>query len=119
MSIELSNLKTAAFALAGLVLVGGAIVADAVGDRGTSGPTELTAAADTPSIRTTQTPRKAPANVANAPQEVPAAEEDLVDEGSGLDPSGIDPTGYDPSPQEEPSTGPEVGAAGTPVEELN
>lgn len=122
MSDGLSNLKAAALALAGVVLVGGAILADAVADRTASAPTETETLADGRSKRTTRVPRAAPAAIpdsANASVEVPVDEEELIDDSTGSEPAGIDPSGYDPSPLDEQGAGPEPIAAGASAEEIS
>ncbi|WP_257596027.1 hypothetical protein [Parerythrobacter lacustris] len=91
-------------ALAGLVLVGGAVLVDSVSGIGTFGPREIDEPRQPPPAGPIGAPKGPPAGEPVVPVDQAAAmgsEDQLADSGEGFDPTGIDPTGLDPSPQDD------------------
>lgn len=103
MSDGLSNLKSGALALAGLVLIGGAIVADAVDERAVDVSDDAQPVGRKPLASPQSGPDDA-RTIPAPPAPMGGEEEGLVDDGSGYEPEGIDPSGYDPSPEDRSSS---------------
>lgn len=94
----------AAMALAGLVLVGGAVLVDSVSGIGTFGARESKEPRQPPPAGTIAAPEGPPAGEPVVPVDqvaVGAGDDELTDSGEGFDPTGIDPSGLDPSPQDD------------------